>query len=235
MAQFCTHCRRRLGAAAVCSCAESRRPSSVLTAARPATVSVLHQRLDLTQRVAARKRLLTLTAIGGLSVVVVLLGLLVVFADSRSAVSASPVAAERPAGATRAGTPSGSGTSPDRALEEQRDADRPALSGAVGSWLPQVSSKRPGVTVDGVTWSVERIWEDFRTTQQQHADARLVWSDDWTSFRRGGYWVTVIDRRYSSASQANAWCDAQGFPADQCYAKRLMRSGGFEGNTVPRG
>jgi hypothetical protein len=57
---------------------------------------------------------------------------------------------------------------------------------------------------------------------------------DWSSFRQGSYWVTVIDEPFPTSAQANAWCDAEGYPVDQCYAKRLTTSGSYAGNTVTR-
>jgi hypothetical protein len=40
--------------------------------------------------------------------------------------------------------------------------------------------------------------------------------------------------RFTTAQAANAWCDQRGFDRDSCYAKRLMTTGGYDGNTKPR-
>jgi hypothetical protein len=39
---------------------------------------------------------------------------------------------------------------------------------------------------------------------------------------------------YSTGQSANGWCDSQGIGKDDCYAKRLTHTGGYEGNTLPR-
>jgi hypothetical protein len=44
----------------------------------------------------------------------------------------------------------------------------------------------------------------------------------------------VLATPSSSPGGANSWCDRQGFGADDCFAKRLARSGGSEGTAVHR-
>ena len=234
MAGFCTHCHRRLGDRGLCSCIASLRPASPAPVVLPTTVAPSTSRIDLAARVARRRRHLTFGVIGSLATVLVLFGLLIASTQDASTVAARPASADGSAN-SGSGSTARSGASATSLLQDQRETDRDALSGVVGSWLPQVSSKREGTTVDGVSWTAARIWQEFERTREQHPNARLAWSDDWSSFRQGGYWVTVIDERYSSAAQANSWCEAQGFATDQCYAKRLTTTGGFAGNTVPRG
>ena len=194
-------------------------------------------RVDLAQRVAARRRRLTIAVFGTVTATVLGVGVLVATMPDATATSPRP-AAERSAGSTTAPRSGGSragGAAPAEArLQDQRLSDRSALTAAEGSWLPQTSSKREGTTVDGTYWDADQIWSAFQSTSAQHPEARLVWSGDWGSFRQGGYWVTVIDQRFTTAAQANAWCDGQGYAADQCYAKRLTTSGGYDGNTVQR-
>lgn len=236
MAGFCTHCHRRLADRGVCLCTASLRSASPAPIAVPATVAPSTPRIDLVARVARRRRHLTFGVLGSIATVLVLVGLLIASTQDASTVAARPASTDRSASSgSSSGSTARSGASAASLLQDQRETDRSALAGAVGSWLPQVSSKREGTTVDGVSWTAARIWQEFERTRQQHPDTRLAWSDDWSSFRQGGYWVTVIDERYSSAAQANAWCDAQGYATDQCYAKRLTTTGGFAGNTVPRG
>lgn len=218
----------------MCSCPASLRRASPTPVALPATVAEPTPRIDLAARVARRRRGLTFGVLGSLATVLVLFGLLIASTQDASTITARPASTDR-AASPSSGPTARSGASATSLLQDQRETDRDALSDAVSSWLPQVSSKREGTTVDGVSWTAARIWQEFERTREQHPNARLAWSDDWSSFRQGGYWVTVIDERYSSAAQANSWCEAQGFATDQCYAKRLTTTGGFAGNTVPRG
>ena len=48
---------------------------------------------------------------------------------------------------------------------------------AVGSWVPQLSSKRPGVA-DGMTWDCEAIWAEHMRLRSAY-NAKLFWSGDW--------------------------------------------------------
>jgi hypothetical protein len=125
--------------------------------------------------------------------------------------------------------------SPAEALQQEVDADSVEAETLVGSWVPQISSKKTGLVVDGVTFDDAQIWEDFQRSQSFHPDAILVRSSDYKSFRSPGYWVTLIADRYSTAAAANAWCDSQGYAASDCFAKRLSHVSGPAGNSVLRG
>lgn len=117
-------------------------------------------------------------------------------------------------------------------LEDRARADAPVAESLAGRWLPQVASKRPGENVG----SPAEVLDELRRIESGHPGVRfvLVRSADWSSFRREGYWVTLAAAGYPTAAQANRWCDDRGFPAADCYAKRLSRAGGPEGNAVPR-
>jgi hypothetical protein len=115
-------------------------------------------------------------------------------------------------------------------------ADRPGLrSQALGYWVPQLSSKKPGLVADGITYDYPAILADHTRLRSAYPGARLVWSADWTSFKNPDFWVTVAaDERFATAQAANAWCDQQGFDKESCFAKRLTTTGGYDGNTKPR-
>ena len=65
-------------------------------------------------------------------------------------------------------------------------------------------------------------------------NVRLLWSGDWSVYRESDYWVAIYGQGFTTAAGANAWCDAQGFAADDCFAKRLSRTAGPAGTTEPR-
>jgi hypothetical protein len=88
--------------------------------------------------------------------------------------------------------------------------------------------------VGGLAYDEERIWKEFQAAAAAYPDAALLRSDDYSSFKRAGFWVTVVTRAFPNAESANAWCDAEGFSPDNCFAKRLSHTDGPEGNTVPR-
>jgi hypothetical protein len=130
--------------------------------------------------------------------------------------------------------PAGGSTDAAVALRRQTDADRSALLAVEGSWVPQLSSKRPGTRDAGRTFDAAAILAEHEALRAAHPQARLLWSGDWASFSTGDYWVTVLADPSTSPAGANAWCDAQGFGADDCFAKLLSRTGGSSGTAVHR-
>lgn len=140
-----------------------------------------------------------------------------------------------------AGSGGSGGTSPSslpadavRALETLRDADAGAAEALVGSWSPQLSAKKDGLVVDGRTYDDAMILADHQRLRTQQPTAILVWSGDYTSFRGDDFWVTLVNRPFSSSSAANAWCERAGFGPDNCYAKRLTHTGEYGANTALR-
>ncbi|WP_431873230.1 zinc ribbon domain-containing protein [Amycolatopsis sacchari] len=116
-------------------------------------------------------------------------------------------------------------------LENQVAQDRSRAEALVGRWLPQLSSKRPGVLPNGTTFDDEAIWADFTALRDRYPGALLVWSGAYRSFRSADYWVTLVPESFASAESANGWCDSEGIPAEDCYAKRLSHTGGSAENT----
>ena len=144
-----------------------------------------------------------------------------------------------PGGVTAAET-SSSSSSEDEAAEDalkwyiDRDRDSVRFSLA-GYWTPQLSSKRPGLVAEGRTWDERSALAEFLTLRQEHSTVRLVYSDEWPVFEPGGgWWVTLAGMTFSSAESANAWCDAQGYDADHCLAKKMDTTGPPDGTTVSR-
>jgi hypothetical protein len=127
--------------------------------------------------------------------------------------------------------PSSGAPDPAEALAAQAAADRPAADASVGSWLPQISSKADGLTVNGVVYDNARILAEFRDARQQY-EAILVRSDDFSTFRNAGYWVVLVPQRFTTPQAANSWCATHGFAPADCFAKRLSHTDGPEGNTV---
>ncbi len=119
-------------------------------------------------------------------------------------------------------------------LDAQIAADRAAAEALVGRWVPQLGSKTVGTSADGIVYDEESIWEQYRSTKAQFPAALLVRSDDYSSFRRDGYWVILVAAPYQTAEEANRWCAAAGMPDTECFAKRLSHSEGPGGNTSPR-
>ena len=158
--------------------------------------------------------------------------------DRGSAPTAATPGASSPSSATAATT------SKDNTLEEtaakdslrwQADHDKSSVKGVSGKWVPQLSSKKSGMVADGITWDNRATLQEFLKLRQKYSDAKLLYSDEWPVFDSGGqYWVTIVATPYGSADEANAWCSAEGFDADHCFAKYIDTKGPSEGTTVTR-
>ncbi|UJW30837.1 hypothetical protein L3Q67_37450 [Saccharothrix sp. AJ9571] len=144
-----------------------------------------------------------------------------------------------PATTTTTTAPRATTTQPTRnsalsLLSAQVEEDRAQVSGLVGYWMPQLSSKRPGLVVRGVTQDHDSIWADHQANKSRYPAALLLWSGDFDSFKYPDFWITVVPERFATGVAANEWCGTQGIGKDDCYAKRLAHSGGYAGNTLNR-
>lgn len=119
-------------------------------------------------------------------------------------------------------------------LRSEVDRDRSRVESVTGYWIPQLSSKRTGTVDGGIRYDDAMILDHYRGLAAQYPGAALLYSGDWPVFKGGDYWVVVVAQPFASAAQANAWCDDQGFGADDCLAKSLSHSGGPAGTTVNR-
>ncbi|MGH4015202.1 MAG: hypothetical protein ACRDSL_15025 [Pseudonocardiaceae bacterium] len=119
-------------------------------------------------------------------------------------------------------------------LTQQISLDRPQVQRDLAeAWVPQLSSKRPGLVVDGVPYSYLDILDDHLALRSRYG-ARLVWSGDWSTFQDGDFYVTVATEPFSTPAEANAWCDRQVIDRKNCFAKRLSTAAGPDGSTVSR-
>ncbi|WP_370942933.1 hypothetical protein AB5J62_28135 [Amycolatopsis sp. cg5] len=122
-----------------------------------------------------------------------------------------------------------------RTLRSYAAGDLGALrANANGRWVAQLSSKQPGTVAHGVRYDADMILSEHLTLRSRYPGAMLVWTGDWPSYKNSDYWATVGGSVYATPEAANAWCDQQGFPKDDCYAKRLRTTGGPDGNTKLR-
>jgi hypothetical protein len=96
----------------------------------------------------------------------------------------------------------------------------------VNWWIPQLSSNPDSASA----------MTKFRALQGRgYGDIFMVDSADFSSFRNPGYYVILMPQVFLTSAEANAWCDAEGFAADDCLAKTLSHTAGPDGSTVERG
>lgn len=98
-------------------------------------------------------------------------------------------------------------------------------------WVPQLSSKRPGVVDQGVVWDNELTLEEHLRLRQEYG-AKLLWSGDWSTFDAPNFWVTIAPITYPTASGALAWCSDHGFDRNHCYAKLISTTHPVAGSTA---
>lgn len=141
-----------------------------------------------------------------------------VTASTRTA-SAPPSPAARPAG-------------PAQALEQIHKQDAPDAEALADSWVAQLATQ-PVVPSAHDDAALAAILAGHRAVQQRYPNALLLWSADWNY--NGTSWITILGRRFATAGEANAWCDAQRLEPRRCFAKRLSRTGPVNGSVRYRG
>lgn len=118
-------------------------------------------------------------------------------------------------------------------LVELQTWSQPRVEQVVDTWVPQVSSKYVGLQADGITYDEAAIVADHRAWRARFPQEQiaLLWSGDYTSFKQGNIWVTVVIESYPTSEGAKAWCDQAGLDADNCYAKLISHTHGPDGAT----
>ncbi|MGE3285139.1 MAG: hypothetical protein AB7J32_03415 [Pseudonocardia sp.] len=116
-------------------------------------------------------------------------------------------------------------------LDERVRTDRLAADALAERWVPQLHAVRIG-TGPGDAASADEVLRRRDTVVAARPGALLVASADFTSFEKPGWYVLVAPRGFATASEALAWCRAEGLSRTSCYAKRLSHTAGPAGSTV---
>lgn len=141
-------------------------------------------------------------------------------APPRSATSAAPNLSPDPDAAAAA------------QLRQLADNDRPLVKAELSDlWVPQLSSKRPGIVDDGIVWDNVHIRQEHLALRQRY-DAKLLWSGDWSTFDAPNFWVTVVPVTFDSPEGALGWCTDQGFDSWHCIAKLISTTHPVPGSTA---
>jgi hypothetical protein len=111
-------------------------------------------------------------------------------------------------------------------LQDIAAADGPYIeSDVIDRWVPQISSKKPDVTLpNGSVWDTARILQDHRDWREQFPRVRLLWSGDYSTYSLKDYWVTIVAIPFDTPEGAVGWCDDNGLPAEDCYAKLISHT-----------
>ncbi|WP_051400110.1 Hsp70 family protein [Haloechinothrix halophila] len=116
-------------------------------------------------------------------------------------------------------------------LAEMVGHDRADVRSLLGNWVPQISAKWVGLEVDGTTYDPDAILSDHQRLRQRYDAARILWSGDYPVFRRDNAYVTIVAVTFDTGDEANGWCEAEGIPADDCFAKFIDDEGDWRGAT----
>jgi len=121
---------------------------------------------------------------------------------------------------------------PEQQLRQIANSDHPFVSVRLADrWVPQLSSKRPGVVDQGIVWdNATTLREHLQLRERYHA--RLLWSGEWSTFSASNFWVTVAGSTFPTSAGALAWCTSQGFDRDHCFAKIVSTTHPVEGSTA---
>lgn len=108
-------------------------------------------------------------------------------------------------------------------LRAQADTDAPKTSSqAVGLWVPQLSSKRPGLVAEGTLWDCISILAEHQRLRNTDYGAALLWSGDWpNTYRNNDYWVTVAKQTFPDSDGVKRWCANHGLDRDHCLPVQI--------------
>lgn len=111
--------------------------------------------------------------------------------------------------------------------------DRPFVAEVLtDQWVPQISSKRPGLVAEGQTWNNALTLGEHQRLRNVDSRVRLIWSGDWSTFSAPNFWVTILGIGYPTPEGALAWCRSAELDRDHCIAKLISTSHGVEGSTA---
>ena len=143
---------------------------------------------------------------------------------------------ETPLSTPTARTTTTATSAPQDPLQELRQIasdDRPFVSVELADhWVPQLSSKRPGVVDNGKVWDNAMTLQEHLQLRQRYPGVRLLWSADWSTFSGPDFWVTIAGITFGSPTGALMWCRNQGFDRDHCAAKIVSTTHPVEGSTA---
>jgi len=118
---------------------------------------------------------------------------------------------------------------PAEALEQIRAQDAPVVETLADSWVAQLSTRPAGTHSAERTAMDAAILAGHDALRNQHPGAVLLRSTDWNY--DGRFWITVMNERFSTAEEANTWCDTNRFAPQDCFAKKLSHTGVVDGST----
>jgi hypothetical protein len=119
------------------------------------------------------------------------------------------------------------------ALRALANSDKPFVTGQLADrWVPQLSSKRPGLVADGVTWNNSSTLREHLQLRLDYPEVRLLWTGDWSTFSAPDFWVTIAGVTFGDAQGALSWCLGHNLDRDHCYAKLVSTTHPVDDSTA---
>lgn len=121
---------------------------------------------------------------------------------------------------------------PEQQLRQYVNIDRSVVAREIADkWVPQLSSKRPGIRDNGVVWDNAMALQEHLQLRKLY-NAKLLWSGDWSTFSEPNFWVTIAGITFADAKGALMWCSSKGFDRDHCIAKIVSTTHPVGGSTA---
>lgn len=119
------------------------------------------------------------------------------------------------------------------ALRAIANSDHPFVTSQLADrWVAQLSSKKPGIVDDGITWDNAATLREHLRLRLQYPEVRLLWSGDWSTFSEPDFWVTIAGVTFADAGDALAWCTSHNLDRDHCYAKLVSTTHPVDDSTA---
>lgn len=122
-------------------------------------------------------------------------------------------------------------TSSFQQLQQLVAQDAAYVSQLADQWVPQLSTKQPGIVDDGVVYTNALILQEHLRLRQQY-DAKLLWSGDWSNYDKPNFWVTIVPVASSYPGSALQWCSGHNLDDDHCFAERISKTHSGSGSTM---
>jgi len=114
---------------------------------------------------------------------------------------------------------------PAARLQQLTTDDRPTALTLVGKHVVQLSAKRVGLEVDGVTYGPVEIYDDHMKLRAPY-DAILVDASTFQFAAGGkpmtGWFLTIVPTPFTTKAAADAWCTDKGLPPSDCFSRVFM-------------
>lgn len=99
-------------------------------------------------------------------------------------------------------------------------------------WVAQLSSKRPGLVADGITWNNADTLREHLDLRLKYPEVRLLWSGDWSTISEPDFWITIAGVTFPDAAGALRWSRDHGLDREHCYAKLVSTTHPIDGSTA---